>query len=241
MIRHGQTEWNNLHKAQGCENDIPLNDKGREQARKTGQYLANYRLGSGEFDLIISSGMIRAHETAQIIANAVGYKKPIMIIEEFKEKCHGELGGKTEEELNTDPKFKKYKELIEKEEKEPDPIKQRELYYSHNKIMNELYGTELEKDFRKRLKNGIKKLYDLKEKKIIAVSHGGTILTALKILANTDDLIIGDYKYGTNCHISYIKLYEILKQNKTKRRAKIIKFPNTLHLKPKDEESKESH
>jgi broad specificity phosphatase PhoE len=235
LIRHGQTEWNSLHKAQGCEHDISLNDNGRSQAKKTGQYLANYRLGSGPFDLIISSGMDRAHETAKIIAEAVGYNKPILIMEEFKEKCHGELGGKTDEELAADPKFDKFRELIKLIENEPDPIKQREIYYSNNKVFNEQYGTELYKDLRKRIKSGINALYNLSEKKIIVVSHGGTIQQALQIFANTDDYIMGDFKHGTNCHISYIKLHQVLKQNKIKRRARIVKLLNTQHLKHQDQ------
>lgn len=57
-------------------------------------------------------------------------------------------------------------------------------------------------------------------------------MQALQILTGIDDYIIGNYKYGHNCHISYIKLYEKLKKNKIKRKAKIIKLLNTLHLKP---------
>lgn len=165
LIRHGQTEWNNLNKAQGCEHDIPLNDNGREQSRKTGSYLANYRLNSGPFDLIISSGMARAHETATIIAKKVGYNQPILIIEEFKEKCHGILGGKTDEQLKSDPIFKSFVEANDRIDEEIDPIKQRELYYSDNKLFNKLYQTELYKDFRKRVKNGIRQIYDRPEKK----------------------------------------------------------------------------
>jgi broad specificity phosphatase PhoE len=232
FIRHGQTDWNNLHKAQGCENDIPLNDNGREQAKKTGFYLANYRLDSGSFDLIVSSGMERAHETATIIAEKVGYKQPILVIDEFKEKCHGKLGGKTDEELKADQEFKEYIDAIIKLDKELDPIKQREIYYSNNKLFAKLYQTELYKDFRKRVKNGLKQIYDRPEEKIIIVSHGGTIMQLLQLISGIDDYIVGDFKNGHNCHISYIKLYEKLEKNKIRRRAKIIKLLNTQHLKP---------
>jgi broad specificity phosphatase PhoE len=235
LIRHGQTEWNVLHKAQGSEHDIPLNDQGREQSKKTGNYLANYRLENGSFDLIVSSGMQRAHETAQIIAGIVGYIKPILIIEDFKERGHGTLGGKTDEELKLDPKFNKFIELNNLYDKEPDPIKQQSMIKSHNKILNQLYNTELISDLRYRLKRAIKEIYNRSEKKILIISHGGTILEIIRILTNIDDHIHGNYKYGANCHITYLKLYKKITNDKSKFKTKIIKLPNTLHLK---EESK---
>jgi len=233
LIRHGQTDWNILHRAQGCEHDIPLNDTGREQANKTGTYLENYRLESGSFDLIVSSGMDRANETAKIIAEKVGYTKPILIIKEFKEKCHGELGGKTDEELKDDPYYKEFIDRILLYDEEFDPIKQREIYYENNKLFHDSYKSELHTDFTKRIKKGLKQIYDRPEKKIIIVSHGGTIMNTLQIFTGIEDYIIGDFKNGHNCHISYIKLYEKLEKNKIKRKFKIIKLLNTQHFKPK--------
>jgi broad specificity phosphatase PhoE len=228
LIRHGETDWNNLKKMQGCENDIELNDNGREQSKKTGKYLYNYRLNSGDFDLIISSGMKRAHETAEIIAKQVGYSDSILIIDNFREKCHGDLSGKTKEEMKTDDHYKKYLELEEKEKKEIDPIKQREIYYKNNKKFNKLYGTELIKTFRKTIKKGLKQLYERPEKKIIIVSHSATIMELLKIITGIEDYIPGN---GSNCNISYLKLYEMFKENKIKRKFKIIKLMNSRHLK----------
>ena len=159
--------------------------------------------------------------------------RQILIIEDLKEKLHGDLGGKTDEEIRSDKTslFDPYIEAIEKYKTEPDPIKQREIYYSNNKLFHELYKTESYKDFRKRVKKGLKEIYDRPEKKILVVSHGGTIIQALQIMTGIDDYIHGNYKNGTNCHISYIKLYEKVEKNKIKRRAKIIKLLSTEHLK----------
>lgn len=231
FIRHGQTDWNILGKAQGCENDIPLNNNGRNQAKKTGEYLAKHRILDHPFDLIISSGMSRANETAQIIANKLAYDKEIHIIDDFKEKCHGDIGGKTDEEIKLDKKFKKFIERTDLFENEIDPIKQREIYYENNIIFNKLYGTELFSSLKKRIRNALNELYKRPEQKIIVVSHGGTIHTMIEILTNIEDYIIGNYKYGANCHITYLKVYEKIKQNKIKRKIKIIKLMNTLHLK----------
>ncbi len=61
LIRHGKTEWNTLNKAAG-QVDIPLNEIGIEQAKETKE-----KLKDTPFDIIITSPLIRAKETANII------------------------------------------------------------------------------------------------------------------------------------------------------------------------------
>ena len=71
LIRHGETEYNKLKKNQG-QIDIPLNEYGRELARKTGEGLADV-----PFDLCFCSPLSRAKETAELIL--VGRNVPIII------------------------------------------------------------------------------------------------------------------------------------------------------------------
>ncbi|MCP4670674.1 MAG: histidine phosphatase family protein, partial [Desulfobacula sp.] len=59
------TQWNFEKKIQGRE-DIELSPEGREQARAWAKILS-----SEKFDLILSSTMIRAQETAQIINDKI--------------------------------------------------------------------------------------------------------------------------------------------------------------------------
>ncbi|RKR30199.1 putative phosphoglycerate mutase [Arthrobacter oryzae] len=62
LVRHGQTDWNAQRRLQGST-DIPLNDVGRAQARDAVGILSRY-----EWDVIVSSPLCRATETADLIA-----------------------------------------------------------------------------------------------------------------------------------------------------------------------------
>ena len=66
LIRHGITEWNELGKAQGSS-DIPLNNIGEQQAVE----LANRLSSEKAWDIIITSDLSRAIETAQIISSRI--------------------------------------------------------------------------------------------------------------------------------------------------------------------------
>ena len=61
VVRHGETDWNKVKRVQG-HTDIPLNEYGRHLARETAKGLKETRI-----DLAITSPLIRAKETAQII------------------------------------------------------------------------------------------------------------------------------------------------------------------------------
>ncbi|MCD8336268.1 MAG: histidine phosphatase family protein [Lachnospiraceae bacterium] len=64
IIRHGQTEWNSSYRLQG-RTDIPLNESGRELARKTGETFARQGI---RFERIYTSPLIRARETAELVS-----------------------------------------------------------------------------------------------------------------------------------------------------------------------------
>ena len=60
FFRHGQTDWNLQKRFQGSH-DIPLNATGREQALEL-----QTRMAKLPIEVILSSDLIRAKETAQI-------------------------------------------------------------------------------------------------------------------------------------------------------------------------------
>ena len=68
LIRHGQTDWNLEGKYTG-QSDIPLNETGRAQAHE-----AASQLRTDPPDIIYSSDLLRAFNTAKIIAADLGMK-----------------------------------------------------------------------------------------------------------------------------------------------------------------------
>ncbi len=113
LVRHGETDWNKLCIIQGIT-DIPLNDVGREQARQTGLFLK-----STKWDKIISSPMIRAKETAEIIADIV-CADDIILDKDLVERSYGKAEGLTTEEAN-----KKYPDKNYEDAEKWDILKQR--------------------------------------------------------------------------------------------------------------------
>ena len=85
LIRHGETDWNVLHRFQGLT-DIPLNDTGRQQAG-----FAKNGLGDMEIDAIYTSPLQRAVETAEIIRG--DREIPIYPTEGLREMGIGEWEG----------------------------------------------------------------------------------------------------------------------------------------------------
>ena len=63
LIRHGQSEWNKLNLFTGFKN-IELSDQGIDEANKAGQNFKNLNI---KFDIVFTSELKRAQETAKII------------------------------------------------------------------------------------------------------------------------------------------------------------------------------
>ncbi len=85
--RHGQTQWNAEDKICGST-DLPLNEKGFAQAKKLAEIAAGYGI-----DLIVSSPLLRARQTAAAIAEACG---ALVVIEErLREQDFGSFEGKS--------------------------------------------------------------------------------------------------------------------------------------------------
>ncbi|MGO2112221.1 MAG: histidine phosphatase family protein, partial [Pseudoclavibacter sp.] len=88
LIRHGETDWNVKGLLQGTS-DIPLNERGRNQADDASRLLVD-----ADWQRIYSSPLGRARETARIISTRAGIH-PAGVLPGFIERSFGALEGET--------------------------------------------------------------------------------------------------------------------------------------------------
>lgn len=141
IIRHGQTDWNVKGIIQG-QQDIELNETGIKQAQEKISKFNKYN-----FDLIISSTLKRARETAQILNT----EKNIEIIydDRLRERYFGDYEG-TLANFNEDPIYN-----LKTNVKENNIETAQEIYDRVSSLLDE-----------------VKEKY--KDKKVLLVTHGGT-------------------------------------------------------------------
>jgi broad specificity phosphatase PhoE len=98
FVRHGETDWNAAGRLQG-HRDIPLNDKGRGQAKRNALAIAENFPAIGDFDFV-ASPLVRARETMEIVRTALGLGLTgYRLDHRLKEVNHGDWEGFTNEEL----------------------------------------------------------------------------------------------------------------------------------------------
>jgi broad specificity phosphatase PhoE len=93
LVRHGETDWNVERRVQG-HSDTPLNENGREQARKL-----SATLGLETFDLVVSSDLDRAKETAWL---SLPEGTPIAETADLRELNFGDWEGLTGPEIEVE-------------------------------------------------------------------------------------------------------------------------------------------
>jgi alpha-ribazole phosphatase len=91
LIRHGETIWNRESRYHG-QSDIPLNEEGKKQAKKLSE-----RLKDEKIDIVYSSDLQRAFETAKLIAKP--HLLDVNTVKEMRELSLGIWEGFTLEEI----------------------------------------------------------------------------------------------------------------------------------------------
>ncbi len=148
LIRHGQTPWTKERRYQG-HTDTNLTAHGKQQA----QALAR-RLRSIKFDVIYSSPLKRARETAKILA--AGVKAPVRVDAALKEISFGNWEGRSVQELI--------------QQKEPGF-----LDWHRGKFVRPPGGESMP-HFRKRIRQFLKKILKRHpDDRLAIVAHGGPV------------------------------------------------------------------
>jgi len=160
LLRHGESQWNVLKKIQGQKN-IPLTKKGVIQADLVGN-----RLLGENIDIIYSSDLERAYDTAKIIGNKMDIE-PIPI-KEFREINFGIWEG-----LSNDNMKAKYRDEIYLWRKEPENLR--------------IQGAETLYEVQERAINSLNSIiHKRQEENILIVSHGVTLKTLILGLLDMD-------------------------------------------------------
>lgn len=151
LLRHGQTDWNINFLLQGIT-DIPMNETGIEQVK-----LAAKAIRAEDWDIVLTSPLSRARQTAEIIAGHVGFSE---IIENdlLIERSFGEAEG-----LSHDQWRAKYANL--------DVIPGGESRTSLNERSKLLLDTVAAQ---------------LAGKRVLAISHGALIRSLLATVSNNE-------------------------------------------------------
>lgn len=151
LLRHGQTDWNNEKKLQG-RTDIKLNETGIIQANDAAKDIKEI-----EFDVVFSSPLSRALDTAKIITE--NRNIPIIVDERLVEMSFGLLEG-TKNYLST-----------------------LNIFTAPEKYVP---GSEAEsfEDVRNRAKSFLNDIKTMPYKRILIVSHGAFCRSLLCLIGN---------------------------------------------------------
>lgn len=193
VLRHGETDWNRNQRMQGWA-PVPLNDKGREQAKYAGEWLRS----SYEVDRIISSDLERTKETATVVRDMLDTSPSIELEPYWRERDLGVYQGlKYEDVSNRFPKFSLGDSGYEAYDERPD-------------------GGESFLDVYDRVSNRFDTLRtELEDETILVVSHGGPINLLLGHIKEMDVETALKTHHQSNCAVNEIDAItpDILREN----------------------------
>ncbi len=104
LMRHGETPWNRQGRVMGC-NPVELDQHGRAQVAALVEFVRALKP-----DLIVTSPLVRARQSAEIIAAGLGGTVPIREDHRIAEVQYGRWEGMTYEDLIVDEEYLRYRE-----------------------------------------------------------------------------------------------------------------------------------
>ncbi len=202
LTRHGQSIWNADNKFTGWV-DVDLSDKGREEAKKSGELLNKLNI---KIDISYTSYLKRAIETLTIILKSIGLSMKFNTAWELNERHYGSLTGLNKEETKKkigEEQFKRYRRSWDIA---PPPMAEDSKYLENfsplnggipkNKIpLTESLKSTYDRvvpyydiEINKNLKNG---------KNILISAHGNSLRALCKYLFKISDTKINELEIPT--------------------------------------------
>ena len=189
-IRHGQIIWNAENRFTGLV-DIDLSEKGKEEAKKSGELLKKLNLN---FDICFTSYLKRAINTLEIVLEVLGKNNEYRKAWELNERHYGALTGLNKAEMKKklgEDQFKRYRRSWDI----PPPNLDKDSKYSSQndplyKGLKNIPNSESLKNTYERVvpyfeRNIEKHLSE--DKNIILSAHGNTIRALGKKIFNISD------------------------------------------------------
>ena len=184
LIRHGQSEWNALNQFTGWK-DPDLTATGIQEAHNAGKIINSLEIN---FDLVFTSALIRAQNTAEIILKEISQPLPTIKDQALNERNYGDLAG-----LNKDDARKRWGDeqvhIWRRSYDVPPP------------------GGESLKDTGERvLPFFMKEILPqvCKGKNVLVAAHGNSLRSLIKFLDNISDEDIVKLEIPTGAPIHYV-------------------------------------
>lgn len=207
IIRHGETEWNNLRKLQG-RSDTELNEVGIQLAEITAEALKDI-----SFNIAYTSPLKRAYKTAEII---VGDRDiPLIPDERIQEVSFGAyegLGCSKDNYEIPDPEFEYFFQAPEK-------------YVAKN-------GAESIEDLCKRTTEFLREITsnpELEDKTVLIATHGAALKGLLSSVGNKEKKDFWGMGVHRNCAVTELESHQgeitLIEENR-------IYYPEDMGTKP---------
>ena len=202
LTRHGQSVWNADNRFTGWV-DVDLSDKGREEAKKSGDLLKKLNI---KIDICYTSNLKRAIETLTIILKSIGLSMNFNTSWELNERHYGSLTGLNKEETKKkigEEQFKKYRRSWDVA---PPPLNKDSKYLENFSPLN--VGIPQNKiPLTESLKNTYERVipfYDIEIKKnlnsgknILISAHGNSLRALCKYLFKISNTKINELEIPT--------------------------------------------
>lgn len=187
ILRHGETDWNQKRFVQGST-DIPLNEYGRYLARETAKGFQEV-----EIDVVYTSPLIRAKETAQLV---LAGKQYTMIDEpRIQEMCFGTYEGM----------------CFGGPDKAPESVGFNKFFVDTQNYVPTAGGESVQ-DILDRTGEFLKEIYQnrqLQDKNILISTHGAAMTALMNHIKN--NLEIKNYwreAVPPNCGVTIVEVHE---------------------------------
>lgn len=181
LVRHGRSEWNDKGLWTGFT-DIPLNNDGRAEAKKTAEAIKDIK-----FDLAYTSLLVRAQETLQIILKELKLALPVKKDFALNERDYGDYTGKNKWEVQKEIGEEAFGQLR----------RSWDFPVPNGESLKMVYARAIpyyQKEILPEIKNG---------KNILVSAHGNSLRALVKFLENIPDDKISELEIRTGEAVVY--------------------------------------